>query len=486
MLKNNAESELIDFLIEIEAQLPVEEIQYDGVYLWPLIKIKVQQNIWIQLNEDNKTTKSVPLLKKIRQAAINGFNFLLKDIKNHVFLKKSDVLIMADPFNRRVEVDQKKFEIYTDPIVQELNRLNISNLTVERNSLTPYPYPRYTKSLPQILIQWPFMFFALKRYHFDKNSSQILENIALELQKKGYRPDAISTKSLSKYLKVYWAHYKMYQYLFKIVQPKWVILTEWYSTASVACTVAAKKMNIHVVEVQHGVQTSAHIAYGNWLKTNKKLISPFPDTLWVWSAEDKLNIDAEFSKVESRSFLGGNLFLEKFRNSEIKIAGEDTIQNLVKNIEKPICLVTLQPVYELNEALVKFIEQHKGEYYFLLRLHPVMSNDTENLKIQIEKTFNDLQYNIDLATSLPLLVLLKVTNLHLTYNSSVVIEASEFNVPSVVCDTDLAQKYFKSQINSGICSVFNDNIRFKISNNTVDYKSNVEKIERLINTILAG
>lgn len=486
MLKNNAESELIDFLNEIEAKLPVEEIQYDGVYLWPLIKIKVQQNLWIQLNEDNKATKSIPLLKKIRQAASNGIKFLLKDFKNHVFLKKSDVLIMADPFNRRVEVDQRKFEIYTDPLVQELNRLNVSNLTIERNSLTPYPYPRYTKSLPQILIQWPFMLFAFKSYRFETKTSQIIEKVASELQKKGYRTDAISTKSLSKYLKVYWVHYKMYQYLFKVVQPKWVILTEWYSTASVACTVAAKKMNIHVVEVQHGVQTSAHIAYGNWLKSNKNLVSPFPNTLWVWSAEDKTNVEKEFSKVDCRSFLGGNLFLEKFRNSEIKIAGEEQIINLVKSIKKPICLVTLQPVYELNETLINFIEQYKDQYYFLLRLHPVMSNDTEKLKAQIEETFKNLEYNIDLATSLPLLVLLKITNLHLTYNSSVVIEASEFNVPSVVCDTDLAQKYFKSQINAGICSVYRANTHLQTYTNSVDSRTGTEKIEHLIKIILAG
>lgn len=383
----------------------------------------------------------------------SGLRFLIYDITNFTILKRCDVLIFADPFNRRVKVQNKKYEIYVDPIYDELIKLKKNSFIIERNTTGEYQRPRYSKSFPQFLIQILFSPIMLKSVTLPNDLQQLLLKIEKELTSSGYATQTLNASSVKKIIKIFKLHIKIYSFIYAICNPKFVVLTEWYSIISCACIVAAKKRNIMTIEVQHGVQTDTHIAYGNWYKNPSEHRNPFPDLFWVWSEADKLNIEKTFSIFSSTAFLGGNLFLNNFLKSKVSLYGENEMEPLLKTGKK-ICLITMQPNYDLHNSILEYIDLIKNEYIFLFRKHPLMTKSNSYYIEQIKTRFPDLIFDLEISSKIPLFILLKHSTLHLTYNSSTVLEAENFGVPSVIFDTDIATTLYDKQITSGICKLY--------------------------------
>ena len=72
-------------------------------------------------------------------------------------------------------------------------------------------------------------------------------------------------------------------------------------------------------------------------------------------------------------------------------------------------------------------------------------------------SLNSLTSDIENASKLPLPSLLRFMNVHITESSSVVIEAEQFGVPSIVINK-ISKEYYKNQISSGY-AVYANNIQ---------------------------
>ena len=98
---------------------------------------------------------------------------------------------------------------------------------------------------------------------------------------------------------------------------------------------------------------------------------------------------------------------------------------------------------------------------------------------------------IDEATDIPLFILLKHVDIHLTHSSSVVLEAEELGVPSIVI-SDYGSEFFPEQISTGsaILAYTTDEIIASIKSLSAAnrLKSKIDpsssKIERGINYVL--
>lgn len=478
----NYESTLIENLAKIEKEFPTQNICYNGVYVWPLLKVKLYFELWHKYNSQGKDSSSPTIVKKILSFIKNGLRLFFSDFSKNSFRLKTDVLIFADPFNRRVEVGGAKYEIYSDPVYDSLLSNNHKPLVIERNSASEYPAPRYSSSLPQLILLPSFTLYFFRKTSLNDETKNLIKQIQTSLESKGYSAEALEERSVSKFLKIYNIHLEMYSFLLKLTKAKVIFLTEWYSIASMACIVAAKKLAVRTVELQHGVQTQAHIAYGNWLTVpDKNFTTPFPDYFWVWTPEDKKNIDSVFSKYGATSFLGGNLYIEGIKKSKISLVGNSEFDRILAQTNSKICLLTLQPTYEVNASVLNFLDKNKSAYFFLIRLHPIMLNKKVEIENFIKKNIPSLNFEIDLASSLPLLLLLKHSSLHATFNSSVVIEADAMNVPSLVFDEDMAPQYFKGFIDSRRCFVYTETFEME-TNLKIDKNSEIafEDISKLM------
>jgi hypothetical protein len=481
MKKNNFESELLQKLNSIERNHRVEELVYNDYYIWPIIKIKLYFEILTRHSSAGNKGVHSSLISRMFSYLVSGLKFLVLELANFKMLQKTDVLIFADPFNRRVDVLNKKYEVYVDSIYDELLEINKKCLVIERNASAQYLRPCYSRSFPQFLIQLAFSPFMLKPVSLSQNICTILNEIGEDLKLSGYTANTVTIPSIKKIIRIFDTHLNMYSFIYSICKPKIVILTEWYSIISCACIAAAKKAKIKTVEVQHGVQTETHIAYGNWIKNSSQYINPFPDIFWVWSDADKVNIDNTFSKFAAKSFLGGNLFLESYLSSKITLNGEKEIEPLLK-LNKKICLVTLQPNYELHDSIMEYISLIKSDYVFLFRKHPLINKSSEVFISQIKSKFPELVFDIEISSKIPLFILLKYSSLHLTYNSSTVLEAENFNVPTIIFDTDVATSLYEKQIKAGICKLY-QNSKIEFSDNlNQNRKYKIQKVQELFSS----
>ena len=466
-VNKNFESHLISTLKKIDEFGPVDQLIYKNQYFWPLLKVKIYFDNWTLYNQAPSSTRTKPrLIVRMFNSLKYGMQFLLADFKNMQLPQKCDILFFADPFNRRVITQGKKFEIYLDAIAKKMDHLGHKTLIVERNAINQYHIPRYSKSIPQFVLQIFFAPYLLKKIGLSTEFQAALNQIKSELKMAGLSTAAIEDVQLRRSISIFELHFNLYCFLLRLCKPKYVVLTEWYSIISISLILACKKLQIKSVEVQHGVQSDAHIAYGNFMKkVSPKYTLAFPDIFWVWTQADKENIERFFSKYNCRAFVGGNLFLQDVVRSELILEGEEQLQFL-HGQDKKICIVTLQPTYELHPLILKFIELNHHSYFFLIRLHPIMMGQFEVYYEKIKSLFPDLSFEMDLSTKLPLILLLKHSDLHITFNSSAVLEAEKLLVPSYIFDNDLAMTYFKEQIQSGICMLYETANKPFISNVT--------------------
>ncbi|MFW2564591.1 hypothetical protein [Acinetobacter baumannii] len=226
------------------------------------------------------------------------------------------------------------------------------------------------------------------------------------------------------------------------------------------CTVA-KKNNIKIYDLQHGVINKDHYWYGTQMHENSS-DDELPTGIIFWDEVSAKNIEYWTKNRNVKSVVVGNPWLNRFiqQNSEDELVSQanNRLNFLVKN--KPVILVSLQwglsekcyadSIYDYNGVMCKSLEdvivRTADKYHWLLRLHPVQMNgkNAESINKYLNKTFGSFS-NVEWVTSseVALPALLSVINLHITDISTVVTEAAYFGVKSALLNPFLeeGQKY---------------------------------------------
>lgn len=226
------------------------------------------------------------------------------------------------------------------------------------------------------------------------------------------------------------------------------------------CTVA-KKNNIKIYDLQHGVINKDHYWYGTQMHENSS-DDELPTGILFWDEVSAKNIEYWTKNRNVKSVVVGNPWLNRFiqQNSEDELVSQanNRLNFLVKN--KPVILVSLQwglsekcyadSIYNYNGVMCKSLEdvivRTADKYHWLLRLHPVQMNgkNAESINKYLNKTFGSFS-NVEWVKSseVALPALLSVINLHITDISTVVTEATYFGVKSALLNPFLeeGQKY---------------------------------------------
>ncbi|MFG6179343.1 hypothetical protein ACGTN6_19055 [Halomonas sp. THAF12] len=222
---------------------------------------------------------------------------------------------------------------------------------------------------------------------------------------------------------------------------------------SVSLCKASRELNIEVADLQHGVITENHPYYGERFRKGDPA-DYFPTRFFVWSdsAMEVLQRWEKKGAVVKRIFHPwGERFLTPSLDDQVVL---DAIQKLPKfNNERPCVLVSLQWQLEgvedvqikgdimLNSLLSAILSTHHI-YNWFIRLHPVQLH--QDCKESTEKFLLDNFGNLTTvewkkASSAALPALLRVSDVHITYRSTVVSEASRFGVKSAILDQEIKQ-----------------------------------------------
>lgn len=243
-----------------------------------------------------------------------------------------------------------------------------------------------------------------------------------------------SAKRLNKKIKIVKASQIYWRYMLRALSVKKAYLIAYYNGHLYGFIKACRDLGIETIEVQHGLQGKYHLAYGNFNKVPLNGYNIIPESFWCWN---------ELYTNEINSWAGKTTFHQAYNKGHLWIKYLQK-NNKIGESSKKIVLFTAQP-YEWSVAFRPFVIKvlnslGKRESVFL-RLHPSQLNEQKAIENYLNQNGVDVELNIEEASNMDLPTLLNQTKLHVTLDSSVVIEADLFNVDSIVLEDGAEEKY---------------------------------------------
>lgn len=242
---------------------------------------------------------------------------------------------------------------------------------------------------------------------------------------------------------------------------------------------AGKILNKPVYDLQHGRATGEH----PWYSKNHFLQTPsvhLPDGYLLWDkvSGDSVKKSICHNEIDVR-VIGNPWFLRfLYPSTDDPLTAHFLDKGNIFNNDKPTILVSLQWRAALSahythtefngvmaDALEKAILATEGNYNWLIRLHPVQFRGTEKVFVEryLIKTFGHLgEVEWRECSKLPLPVVLRQANLHITDYSSIVVEAGWMGVPSGLLNIHIYEGgYFENlftyERKTGIAEVIQQN-----------------------------
>ncbi|MCK9631756.1 MAG: hypothetical protein M0R30_08930 [Methanoregula sp.] len=215
---------------------------------------------------------------------------------------------------------------------------------------------------------------------------------------------------------------------------------------------AGKIKKIPVYDLQHGVIADNHPLYGEKYQVNSRT-DALPDGYLCWNEQSVITI-SKWAKYKSIRVInvGNPWFLRFIRNNPEDLLVHEAITDEYKNEDtRPCIVVTLEWGLEryylegnFNGVMVSALEtvilDTAKLYNWILRLHPVHLRGSEKDMVlnYLRKTFGTEEAQRWLISSeMPLPILLRGTDLHISDISSVVIEAAWMGIRSGLLNQNL-------------------------------------------------
>lgn len=452
---------VIEFIKSIENTLDVHELQYNGIHFWPILRIQIS----FQLDSLVAHTHNAKLSQHVHSALYKAtkipkeigryYSAILLDRKHTAQgIKNVDYFFYTYSSARRFRVNGLWYDVYCDPIIDEITKRGESYLSIEYTDSSGYRLPRYSHSrLEHPLLPYLLHLRALQseKKEFSVLTSKILAEYYNLLTQAGLAQFIPDEASLRFRIATVRQFAEMFKKIFNKYQPAFAFGSNYYGFREMGMNVACKESGVIAVDIQHGVQGAMHVAYGQWLKLPLTGYEVLPKIFWNWSEEEKKIID-EWSRNTNKahySIVGGNPLLEQFadeRNALPQLFSEQ-IERIFFSIPEEInkhVLITLQPDIGINDTLSQMFQHSPKNIFWWVRLHPNMLTLKEQYEKQL-KAILHLQWNIADASQLPLYVLLKKMDTHITVSSSTVIEAEYFHIPSIIIH-ESGRELFAKQI----------------------------------------
>jgi hypothetical protein len=215
--------------------------------------------------------------------------------------------------------------------------------------------------------------------------------------------------------------------------------------------VACHKRGVWVADVQHGVIGESHPWYGIRFRGDDPK-EWLPDAFIVWDAGSAAVIDRWAAAKGVQTIVTGNRWVARFlkRHPQDQLVSELFAKfgsQLAAPEGRKSILITLSwgsdriPNGFLPDALCDIIRSTQGEFDWKVRLHP---NQLNGFATHEGRRFNQFfeahlkgLVEWEAPTRAPLPVVLSQTDLHLSWNSSVSIEASQSGIRSGLLDPAL-------------------------------------------------
>jgi hypothetical protein len=388
-----------DQFLRMEDELDLFNQKIDNVYFWEKIRVKIFDQIsrvTITSGQSNPKRKYKAL--EVVKTGIHSIKNII--IKNPYLSSQKDILFIGHS-RRRLHEDGKWWDIYCDPIIENLDKSYV---------LTEYPYlfthlkPVKTSNIRYLdFFVFSFVlqrFLRIKRVHFSKEEKFLIEKIQNEIYTK-FRTKININELLKTNLLLRKTFLPLFIRLLKRIRPKLIILVISYNVVNEALCEASKKLNIPVIELQHGVLNSYHYGYSYPEAKRKKHF--FVDYFFAFGSFWRDS--TEFPIEKERIFCVGYPYFEK-------------VLKKYKNVPKKDKILFISPGYPLGKAFSQFALEfsekslqnceivyklHPGEYHDWKKNYPWLVNSNiqviDNEAISIYQLFAESKIQVGVSST---------------------------------------------------------------------------------------
>jgi len=363
LYKEDKQTESILSLIELEKNSGYENINIYEKKIWEYIRIKVLNKILLTKKIIEKTIKG----KEINNKSI--FCYVINFFRFHTF-NKADIIVFSNP-RRIYSKEHKVFEDpYTDPWIDEIKgKIKI----VEKRNFDGHKRPVkndiiYLDFIDAIIV----LLCKISSVNFDNVEKQQIIKVKNDI-KSCFGIEIDISILIKQEIKRANIEEKIYSLYFRVVKPKALILICSYGKENIIK--AAKKLNIKVIEVQHGVINQYHLGYHypNFKKES------FPDYFLAygsyWTESTVLPIPEENIRIVGYPYLEqyrARVSLQKKKN-QIVVVSQGQIGSLLADF---IC-----DFIDLNNNVKVFYKLHPGERHNWENNYPNLFEKRNKLEV---------------------------------------------------------------------------------------------------------
>jgi tetratricopeptide (TPR) repeat protein len=195
---------------------------------------------------------------------------------------------------------------------------------------------------------------------------------------------------------------------------------------------ACKDLNITSVELQHGYLTNV-LQVESWSRIPPEGYELRPDIYYVWSEIFKEGIEKMYPAgcTHHRAVVGNHGWMSKVIEQEPAVDSiDESFLDYLKERKKTI-LVTLQGRAQgVPAMLFEAMKRLPDDWLWLMRCHPYSNALEADKVIEILRSHQIHNYEIEKTTANPLFSLLKYVDHHVTGDSSSCLESLVYGVPT--------------------------------------------------------
>lgn len=397
--------------------------QHNGYHLWPILRISLYMYL-IRQNESLSVDNHREQPSRLRRI-LN----LLKNVKQYFLLQKKVNSIYVGAPSHCLNYNGVQYNRFFDPLM-DMNGSSSLYFNISDTKENVYKPERHFLLSPIAMV---FSAVFKLKTSYSTSDKYILELCSL-LKQKNIKIDGLHNKLKNNIWKVD-IHYYMNHILLKKISPNQIFVLCFYSFDVMGLLIAAHKLAIPTIDMQHGGQGTNHMAYNNWINVPEKGYEALPNSFYTWDipSANAINLWAENNKKHS-AIVFGNPWIDKWKHSNDQKHDYVWSENIV--------LYTLQPIDEpLEDYLLETIKKTDDKWSWWLRLHPRQMNERDKIISRLKEYGVFDSINIEEATKFPLPEVLMHTKVHITKFSGCALEANSFNVPTIIIDSRGANLY---------------------------------------------
>jgi hypothetical protein len=404
------ERSISDKILEVERAIDVTSFTYRGTPVWPVIRMSMYLSSKSSVFSGTEGVSPLRRILFLLSGVIQCCKWLVRSVP------KAETFCLSSAHYKVTENGQRHDRIL-EPFLDWMNTRKETFVVAEFTNTYQYkdslPYQRRVLKIQPLIFLlsvWWRIVFRLTATSKVGGEIQELNRLMKELQIRFQ-----FNKSFEYKLYMLWKQSELFESFLRITRARRVLVVCYYDFKSLALTWAANRRGIPVMDLQHGVQGPRHLAYAKWPSTPDYFL---PTHFWVWD-EYSARAIAEWKKDTDNILLGCNRWF----------------MDRIKEKTSDILLFTAQPLdVPVPSSLIDAIRSYQGTRQWYIRLHPYQLQQLP----QFEKRFRDEglleKVNIREASTQPLTEILSRTHLHMTYFSSVTVEAAYYNIPTIFLD----------------------------------------------------